>query len=265
VFLDFLKKKLQDAVGKPAAKAAEGADADYEERRARAQGLYDEGQTAEAVTLLEELAAELAGAGNFPLAVAVRHQIAQWRPDLDDSAMTKARKMAHQRAASDIAPKPMTNSSITRILSLSPLLEELTVDEIKGLIESTGLMKYPRGQVVIEEGTPGDQLYVVTRGILEVTTIGADGNRVRVGTLSVGDFFGEVSVLTGKPRSATVRSETDAECLQITAERWRQLSASHAHLRELLEDALKLRASLTAEAVVSDLRKRRSGVLQRSE
>ena len=77
-----------------------------------------------------------------------------------------------------------------------------------GAIESTGLTAYKAGSVVVEEGAPGDSLYVITRGALEVTTKSPDGHPVRVGTLVVGDFFGEVSLLTGKPRAATVRAES---------------------------------------------------------
>jgi len=155
----------------------------------------------------------------------------------------------------------LSDSSIRRLIQLSPLLEELTATEIAGLIESTGLTAYQKGQVVVEEGTPGDKLYVVTRGTLTVSTKGANGNHVRVGTLSIGDFFGEVAVLTGKPRVATVTAQTEAECLQISGTRWADLSARHPRLKELLEEALKLRAELAAEAVVDDLRKRRSGIV----
>jgi hypothetical protein len=264
VFLDFLKKKLHDAVGKGAPRPEPGSDGDYEERRKAAQALYDEGKHADAVTLLEALAAELAGAGNFPLAVAVRHQIHQWQPELEGrtTPAAEASRMATQHRESGSHKRPfISESSVRRLVQLSPLLEEMTVTEIAGLIESTGLTSYDEGQVVVEEGAPGDKLYVVTRGVLTVSTKGADGNHVRVGTLSVGDFFGEVAVLTGKPRVATVTAQSEAECLQISGAKWVDLSTRHPRLKELLEEALKLRAQLAVDAVVGDLRKRRSGTV----
>jgi hypothetical protein len=267
MFLDFLKKKLSDAVGKNVQREEPAPGADYEERRRAAQALYDGGKAAQAVAALEELAAELAGIGNFPLAVAVRHQIHQWKPELDAKMTPDAdgNLMATQRAQSGVFPKPtgMTDSSVRRLVELSPLLEEMSASEIGGLIESTGLAAYAAGQTVVEEGTPGDKLYVVTRGVLSVSTKGADQNPVRVGTLAVGDFFGEVAVLTGKPRVATVTAQTEAECLQISGAKWTDLSSRHPRLKQLLEDALKLRAELTAEAVVDDLRRRRSGIIPR--
>lgn len=261
---EFLKKKLQEAVPRPDGRAAPGSEADYEERRKRAQELQAEGKTSEAVTLLDALAADLAGAGNFALAVAVRHQIHQWRPDLDASQTPDddGLKMATQRAESGIFKVPALldkkpYTSISEVVKASPFLENLTAPEIGGLIASTGLATYASGRAVVEEGTPGDRLYIVTRGVLSVTTAGADGRRVRVGSLTVGDFFGEIALLTGKPRAATVTADTNAECLQINAENWQDLSARHPRLKQLLEEAMVARAANAAEAVIDDMRKQR--------
>ena len=259
---DFLKKKLAESGLKPAPRIVPGSEDDYAERRKWAQNLKQQGRTADAIALLEELAGDLAGAGNFPLAVAVRHQIHQWRPELDaeETPQDEGRKMATKRAESGAFRKPVvTASAIARMTEASNFLEKLSGDEIAALIESTGLEKYAAGKVVVEEGTPGDRLYIVTGGTLSVTTSGAGGNRVGVGTLSVGDFFGEVALLTGKPRVATVVAVSDAECLQISADNWNALASRHPHLRQLLEEAIAVRAALSAEAVVDDLRKRRGG------
>ena len=130
VFLDFLKKKLQDAVGKGSQHPEPGSDGDYEERRKAAQALHDEGKPTDAVALLEALAAELAGAGNFPLAVAVRHQIHQWEPGLDrrTTPAAEASRMANQHKESGSHRRPsISESSVRRLVQLSPLLEEMTV------------------------------------------------------------------------------------------------------------------------------------------
>lgn len=259
---DFLRKKLQEAVAPAAAqssKPAVGSEADYEDRRKAAEALEAEGKRAEAITMLEALAADLAGAGNFPLAVAVRHQIHRWRPEGEsgETPIAEGKKMAHQRAQSGAFSAKPVDSPVNKFVEASPLLKELTAEEIAGLMESTGLTTYAQGQTVVQEGTAGDRLYIVTRGLLNVSTSGAGGAVVRVGTLSVGDFFGEVALLTGKPRAATVVAETDAECLQITSESWQTLASKHARLQKLLEEAMAQRAQLSAEAVLEDFRKRR--------
>lgn len=259
---DFLRKKLQEAVAPAAAQpitAAPGSEADYEERRKTAEALEAEGKRTEAVALLEALAADLAGAGNFPLAVAVRHQIHRWRPEGEsgETPIAEGKKMAHQRAQTGAFAPKAADAPVNKILEASPLLSELTAEEIAGLMESTGLTTYAKDQTVVQEGAPGDHLYIVTRGLLNVTISGAGGGRVRLGVLSVGDFFGEVALLTGKPRAATVEADTDAECLQITAQSWQDLAAKHPRLQKLLEEAIAQRAQNAADAVLEDFRKRR--------
>lgn len=259
---EYLKKKLQEATGKTAkASPAPGSDADYEERRRAAETLHADGRTDEAVRLLEALAADLAGAGNFPLAVAVRHQIHQWKPEIGEveTPGEDGRRMAARRDQSGIFGRPgaSADTPVHRLAKATPFLAELSAAEISGLIESTGLVAHGAGTTVVEEGTAGDRLYIVTRGLLAVTTAGSDGSAVRVGTLTVGDFFGEVAILTGRPRSATVTAESDAECLQIGRESWARLSTAHPRMKGLLEAALAERARLTAEAVVDDFRRRR--------
>lgn len=250
-------------MGSAPPKAPRGSEADYEERRKQAEALFEAGKPGEAVALLEQLAADLAGSGNFPLAVAVRHQIHRWVPELSEggSVAAEAEKMAIQRDQSGNfrRPSPVAtpDPAITKLMEASPLLAELAAPEIAGLMESTGLMTFAKEATVIEEGSAGEELYIVTRGLLNVITKGAGGNRVRVGTLGVGDFFGEVGLLTGKPRAATVTAETDAECLRITGASWKILSEKHPRLTQLLDEAMKVRAALSAEAVLDDLRKRR--------
>jgi CRP-like cAMP-binding protein len=70
-------------------------------------------------------------------------------------------------------------------------------------------------QVVMAEGTEGDEMFFVKSGSLVVTaTEGKD--RVLIGELGPGEYFGEIAMLTGKPRTATVRARTDGElfCLK---------------------------------------------------
>lgn len=262
---DFLKKKLQEMGSKPSvpdvAPPAE-EPASYEERRGRAEALYAEGKADEAVGLLEELAAELAGAGNFPLAVAVRHQINAWQPApaRPQTPVEAAKKMVRQRAESGLheaIPDPERAAVVPQGIQQAPLFEGLNADEIAGLIESTGRRSYTSGDVVLEEGKSGSQMYLVTRGLLGVTTSGAAGAKVRVGTLTVGDVFGEVALLTGRPRTATVVAETEAECLEISREGWEGILGRFPRLQKILEEIRETRARLAADAIVDDLRRRR--------
>jgi len=258
VVFEFLKKKLQELGGaKPQPQQVPAVD--YEERRRAAEALHAEGKTDEAVALLEALAEELAGVGSFPLAVAVRHQIHSWVPQPSgvEAAVEDGRKMAHLHAVSDSLKKPKRLADVPPALRDAPLFAGMSADEIAGLIESTGRRSYAPGDVLIEEGKLGNHLSLVTRGILKVETKGTDGQPIMVGTLTVGDVFGEVAVLTGRPRTATVTADSEAECLEISHEAWTQILGRHPRVQKLLEELMTTRAQLTADAVVDDFRKRR--------
>jgi len=66
----------------------------------------------------------------------------------------------------------------------------------------------PPGDIVIQKGHIGRELYVISRGEVEVL---ADDGKV-VATLSDGAYFGEIALLTSSPRTATVRARTDCDC-----------------------------------------------------
>ncbi|MCB0108523.1 MAG: cyclic nucleotide-binding domain-containing protein, partial [Caldilineaceae bacterium] len=70
------------------------------------------------------------------------------------------------------------------------------------------------GQVVIEQGEPGDKLYLIARGQVEVIVHGESGTAQEVDTMQDGDHFGEMALLSDAPRNATIRTTTS--CLFLT-------------------------------------------------
>src|ERR1700704_6692012 len=71
-----------------------------------------------------------------------------------------------------------------------------------------------RGERVIEEGAEGDSMFILLRGTAQVS-ISKNGSLIPVATLNSGDCFGEMSLLTGEPRSATVRADADCYVMEI--------------------------------------------------
>ena len=259
VVFDFLRKKLKESLPK-ARKVVPGSREDYEERRQWAENLRAQGRRDAAWNLLTELEKDLRAAGSFPLAVAVRHRLDEWR---DAPVAEVGGEPAAPGAPVPVGSPPealgggVTPTGLYRAVRAAATLEELPAEEVTALVEASGLTRFPAGTVVLEEGSEGDALYVVTRGELEVRTKGAAGEPVRLGTLEVGDFFGEIALLTGRPRAATVAARSDAECLRITRDTWRVLAARHPLLVRRLQREIEVRARLAAEAVVDDLRRRR--------
>jgi len=72
-------------------------------------------------------------------------------------------------------------------------------------------LSYPAGANVFQEGDPGDGLYVIARGQVQITCLVTQDQRRVLSRLGPADFFGEMAVLDSQPRSATATAETDVE------------------------------------------------------
>lgn len=75
--------------------------------------------------------------------------------------------------------------------------------------------EFGRAEIVCREGDAGDAFFVLRRGTVEVIARGADGRDTHVADLTGPAFFGEMALLTGEPRSATVRAKGDVELLVV--------------------------------------------------
>src|SRR6266850_3066146 len=88
------------------------------------------------------------------------------------------------------------------------------------------ILTFPPGAVVMRQGEASDRFYVVAKGEAEVVHREPDGTERTLQTLRVGDYFGEVGILTGHARNATVRAKTSLEVLALDADGLRTLMAS---------------------------------------
>lgn len=92
---------------------------------------------------------------------------------------------------------------------------------------------------VVEQGDRGDSLYIIAEGALDVlVTAGQPPAAVRVATLGAGDFFGEMSLLTGEPRRATVRSATAAVIFELSRDTVARLIEHRPDVGEMLSRAV---------------------------
>src|SRR5438034_4712900 len=101
------------------------------------------------------------------------------------------------------------------ILRNEPLFQSLSDDQISNLVRDSHLEHFGRGERVIEEGAEGDSMFVLLRGSANVS-VSKNGSAIGVGSLHSGDCFGEMSLLTGERRTATVRAAADCYVLEIS-------------------------------------------------
>jgi CRP-like cAMP-binding protein len=103
-----------------------------------------------------------------------------------------------------------TRRETAAALSHVPLFTGFSNKDLTSLAEDTDVVSFSAGQRVVEEGMLGEAMFVILTG--EATVL--KGQR-RLGTMRPGDFFGEVAVLDGSPRSATVIAATPMTAIRL--------------------------------------------------
>jgi hypothetical protein len=118
---------------------------------------------------------------------------------------------------------------------VSPLFQAFSVDEMVAVIAGLKLLTFERGDVIIRQGQPGNSLYMLTAGKVRAF-VKRDGKNIPVADLSEGAFFGEGSILTGKPRSATVAALTSCELLELDRPTLDDIASRHPHVMDVLRE-----------------------------
>jgi small-conductance mechanosensitive channel len=107
-----------------------------------------------------------------------------------------------------------SSSRLERALRAIDLFRPLTDEELKAAASRFQHLHYAAGEKIIEEGAPGDSFFVVDRGEVEVRKTMGGGTRP-LARLMEGQFFGEMALLTGESRAATVVAATDVDVFTI--------------------------------------------------
>jgi CRP-like cAMP-binding protein len=105
------------------------------------------------------------------------------------------------------------------LLGHVPLFSHLSRRQLKSLAESASEQRFMKGAAIVREGDEGDSFYVIVEGEARV----ADAKGRTVNRLLPGDFFGEISLLDGGARTATVMSETPMRMLVLRRNAFRKI------------------------------------------
>ena len=111
-------------------------------------------------------------------------------------------------APEQAARKTLRRSTVA--LAGVPLFTGFSKRHLQRLAAATDEVRFRRGETIVEEGNPGETLFVMLEGQAKVVR----GGKVRTHVVP-GDFFGEVSVLDGGPRTASVVAETPVAALRL--------------------------------------------------
>ena len=200
-----------------------------------------------------QLAEALAGSGDLKEASQRYEETAKFYEENDLIVQAIAvRKKAEKLNKAAAPPKPPPPPA----MKASPLFEHLTAEERDAVVRDMVHEEHAEGDIVITEGEAGSSLYVVAEGLMKVYTRGPRGESVLLATLGEGEFFGEVSVLTGKPRTATITASTQSELLRLDKEKLDAIIERYPRVRTVLDQFYQRRASHTVEAMIERMKKR---------
>ena len=140
----------------------------------------------------------------------------------------------------------MADRCDTELLAQVPLFSELTGAELRRIAAVAKRVNYREGDTIVEEGSLGGRFFVIQSGTARVQK----GGRTRV-TLGPGSYFGELSVLDGQPRSASVVAVAPVEAWSIAEFNFRALIKQYPTLAVKLLGALSARLRAAERSLVS--------------
>jgi CRP/FNR family cyclic AMP-dependent transcriptional regulator len=147
----------------------------------------------------------------------------------DNGAMPTSSKSA--------APKPATKKPGLRLLAKVPLFGGLSQTHLRSIAALAEEVRYSPGRMIVRTGSPGAAFYVIVEGTAKVVR-GKIASAKGTWELGPGDFFGEMALLDGGPRTASVVAETPLTTIRIERAPFRQM------LRAEPDIALKLLESM---------------------
>jgi CRP-like cAMP-binding protein len=96
-------------------------------------------------------------------------------------------------------------------------------------------LTFEAGDIIVGDEEPGDSLFVISSGRVKAFVKGAGGRYHEAREMGEGDFFGEIALLQGKPRTATVTAAESCELLELERDMVKSLAATRPRVREVLE------------------------------
>lgn len=96
-----------------------------------------------------------------------------------------------------------------------PMFSGVSTEALASIASLLIERRFPKHKTIVEEGAPGDYMYIIVEGRVKVTKLSGDGREKILELLDVGDFFGEMSLLDEYPRSASVKALSDVRIMAL--------------------------------------------------
>jgi small-conductance mechanosensitive channel/CRP-like cAMP-binding protein len=152
----------------------------------------------------------------------------------------------HQYAAGKL-PVPDASAEVAAAVDSNALFQPLSPDERRRLAEGARFVRFTQGETIVSEGEETSSMFLIASGKAGVSIHPDSGGTRGVAALQAGQAFGEISLLTGEPRLATVRALTELELVEIDKETLAPVLKANPSLVEKLEEIILARRQQTAD------------------
>jgi hypothetical protein len=132
-------------------------------------------------------------------------------------------------------------------LQESALFRDLSTAQLEALISGLQLTSVGPGEIVVAEGEPGSSLYLIASGTVRVYVRTGSGHQQQIRVMRQGDFFGEISLLKGTRRTATITAATRCELLELSRSAVHAIAEEHPQVWTIIEDFCNRRAGSAEE------------------
>lgn len=139
-------------------------------------------------------------------------------------------------------------AGILKLMEKVDIMAPLSPSERRHLVEDAQVKAYAIGEYPVRQGEAGDSFYIIKKGMVDVIVEKTPGEGMVVASLGTGNFFGEMSLLTGATRTASIRVKDDAEFIVVDRDNFRSVLVKNPSIAESMSHILAERqAGLDAQ------------------
>jgi small-conductance mechanosensitive channel len=145
-------------------------------------------------------------------------------------------------------PKPEDDEETTATAALRqiPMWPSLTSDELQILGARLKRISFAPGETIVSQGDSGSSMFVILGGSVSVTLAGKSGDVEQLATLEAGSFFGEMSLMTGSKRTASIIALEEVECGELEKQDVADILRRRPELVDEISDELQRRQTALA-------------------
>jgi len=134
-----------------------------------------------------------------------------------------------------VPEEPTAPAGAVPRVATSPLFSDFSPAELVAVMRDLKLHEFEPGEILVTQGEPGESLFILASGRARAYVKDAKGRSTQAREMNEGDFFGEIAVMTGLPRTATVTAATRCELLELDRAALDRLTKAQPRIREVLQ------------------------------